>query len=110
MIPEQAVRDALHSVKDPEIGKPIDDIGMLDSVQIEGDTVRVHVLLTVAACPLKDEIQRRVTEAVRTVPGVGAVDVTLGAMDPDKRAELVASLQGDMPFRRPDSRTTVIGV
>ncbi len=110
MIPEQAVRDALHSVKDPEIGKPIDDIGMLDDVQIEGDTVRVHVLLTVAACPLKDEIQRRVTEAVRSVPGVRAVDVTLGAMDPDKRAELVASLQGDMPFRRPDSRTTVIGV
>src|SRR5437016_6562631 len=55
MISEQAVRDALHTVRDPEIGKPIDDIGMLGSLEIDGDVVRVEVLLTVAGCPLKAE-------------------------------------------------------
>ena len=110
MIPEQAVRDALHTVRDPEIGKPIDEIGMLGSVEITGDVVRVDVLLTVAGCPLKDEITRRVTEAVEQVPGVRAVDVHLGVMEPAKRAQMASGLQRDVPFRRPDSRTAVIGI
>ena len=110
MISEQAVLAALHTVRDPEIGKPIDDIGMLGAVEIAGDTVRVDVLLTVAGCPLKSEITRRVTEAVEAVPGVGAVDVHLGVMDPARRAEMASGLKRDVPFQRPDSRTAVIGV
>ena len=58
MVTEQAIREALHSVRDPEIGKPIDDLGMVSDVEIEGDAVRVKVLLTVAGCPLKAEIER----------------------------------------------------
>jgi ATP-binding protein involved in chromosome partitioning len=110
MISEQAVRDALHGVRDPEIGKPIDEIGMLGDVAIDGDVVRVDVLLTVAGCPLKDEITRRVTDAVAGVPDVGSVDVHFGVMDPGRRAQMASGLQRDIPFRRPDSRTAVIGI
>ncbi len=110
MISEQAVRDALHRVRDPEIGKPIDDIGMVDRVDVDGDAVRVHIRLVVAEYPLKGEIERRVTEAVRSVEGVGDVTVSLGAMDPETRSRLAAELKGDVPFRREDSKTTVIGV
>ena len=110
MISEPAVREALHGVRDPEIGKPIDEIHMLGDVEIDGSTVRVRVDLTVAACPLKDEITSRVSEAVRTVEGVRDVEVRFGVMDPEVRAELAGGLKGDVPFRRPDSRTTVIGV
>lgn len=110
MISEQAVRDALHTVLDPEIGKPIDEIGMLGDVDISDDTVSVNVLLTVAGCPLKDEINKRVTAAVTQVSGVTKVDVHLGVMDPNKRAELAAGLGREIPFRKPDSRTAVIGV
>ena len=110
MISETAVREALHGVRDPEIGKPIDEIHMLGDVEIDGSAVRVRIDLTVAACPLKDEITARVTDAVRTVDGVRDVDVRFGVMDPEVRAELAGGLKGDVPFRRPDSRTTVIGV
>jgi ATP-binding protein involved in chromosome partitioning len=110
MISEKAVRDALHGVRDPEIGKPIDEIGMLGGVEIDGDAVRVDVLLTVAGCPLKSEITRRVTDALEVVPGVASVDVRLGVMDPGRRAEMASGLQRDVPFRRPDSRTAVIGI
>jgi ATP-binding protein involved in chromosome partitioning len=110
VISEQAVRDALHTVRDPEIGKPIDDIGMLGSVAIDGDVVRVDVLLTVAGCPLKAEITQRVTDAVSLVAGVRDVDVHLGVMDPADRAQMASGLQRDVPFRRPDSRTAVIGI
>ncbi len=106
----EAVRQALHAVKDPEIGKPIGDIGMLGEVELDGDRVVVNVLLTVAGCPLKDEIQRRVAEAAYSVEGVASVDVRLGLMDPAERAELAEGLKGTSPFSRPDSRTTVIGV
>ena len=109
MTSETAIREALHTVRDPEIGKPIDEIGMLGDVEIDGDSVRVQILLTVAACPLKDEIERRVTEALLPV-GAGRVEVRFGVMDPEFRADLASRLQGDSPFRRPDSRTTVIGV
>ncbi len=53
---------ALATVNDPEIKRPITDLGMVDSVEIDDDgTVRVRVLLTVAGCPLKDTITRDVT-------------------------------------------------
>ncbi|MEX2393507.1 MAG: Mrp/NBP35 family ATP-binding protein [Actinomycetota bacterium] len=109
-ISEEAVRQALSSVKDPEIGKPLDQIGMLGDVEIAGDSVVVNVLLTVAGCPLKDELVRRVREAVAPVEGVRDVDVRFGIMDPQIRAELASGLKGDIPFGKPDSRTTVIGV
>jgi ATP-binding protein involved in chromosome partitioning len=110
VISEPAVREALHTVLDPEIGKPIDEIGMLGGVAIDGDTVRVDVLLTVAGCPLKAEIEKRVTEAVAPVPGVGKVEVNLGVMEPERRAELATDLGKGIPFRNPESRTSVIGI
>jgi ATP-binding protein involved in chromosome partitioning len=106
----EAVREALHGVNDPEIGRPIDEIGMLGDVEVDGDRVVVNVLLTVAGCPLKSEIERRVAAAVHEVPGVSHVDVRLGLMDPGIRAELAEGLKGSSPFSRPDSRITVIGV
>ena len=110
MISESAVREALHTVHDPEIGKPIDDIGMVGDIEISGDKVTVGILLTVAGCPLKDEITRRVDGALRGVSGVGDVEVRFGVMDPERRASLAGDLGRDMPFRNPDSRTSVIGI
>src|SRR4051794_12607016 len=109
MITEHDVRTALHGVHDPEIGKPIDEIGMLGGFEIDGDAVRVDVLLTVPGCPHKDEITKRVTDALTPI-GARSVDVAFGEMEPAQRAELASGLQRDMPFRRPDSRTTVIGI
>src|SRR5207247_98427 len=96
-------------VLDPEIGKPIDEIGMLGGFEVDGDTVHVDILLTVAECPMTDEITKRVTDALSGV-GVRSTDVRFGEMEPEKRAELASGLQGEIQFRRPDSRTTVIGI
>ncbi|HEX2088757.1 MAG TPA: iron-sulfur cluster assembly protein, partial [Actinomycetota bacterium] len=53
---EEQVRQALRNVLDPEIGKPIEDVGMLKDIEVENGMVKVHVLLTIAGCPLKDRI------------------------------------------------------
>ena len=74
-----AVQAALASVNDPEINKPITEIGMVKSVDIAADgRVEVGVYLTTAACPLRGEIQTRVTKAVSAVEGVSSVSVVLG--------------------------------
>jgi ATP-binding protein involved in chromosome partitioning len=94
MVTEQQVREALRSVMDPEIGRPIEDIGMLESIAIQGSTVRVGVLITIEGCPLKDRITQDVTAAVRPLEGVEKVEVPLTPMSQEQRAELVTKLRG----------------
>jgi ATP-binding protein involved in chromosome partitioning len=91
---EDQVRQALRQVLDPEIGRPIEDIGMLQSIEIEGGLVRVHVLLTIEGCPLKDRITTDVTAAVQPVEGVDRVEVRLTPMSPEQREQLVHTLRG----------------
>jgi ATP-binding protein involved in chromosome partitioning len=91
---ETQVREALKSVRDPEIGRPIDEIGMLRSVEVDGGLVRVHVLITIEGCPLKDRITGDVTAAVQPLEGVERVDVELTPMSGEERERLVAQLRG----------------
>ena len=112
----EQVTAALATVNDPEIKRPITDLGMVDSVQVDPDgTVRVTVLLTVAGCPLKDTINRDVTAAVTALDGVTGVDLTLGVMTAEQRSGLHDQLRGgqaqrEIPFSQPGSLTKVFAV
>ena len=101
MITEQQVREALRSVLDPEIGKPIEDIGMLRQIEVEDGLVRVHVLLTIEGCPLRDRITTDVTAAVQPLNGVERVDVTLTPMSDEQRQTLVGQLRGGADHAAP---------
>jgi ATP-binding protein involved in chromosome partitioning len=94
MVTEAQVREALRTVMDPEIGRPIEDIGMLRGISIEGDTVRVDVLITIEGCPLKDRITNDVTAAIAPLEGVARVAVDLSPMTQEQRAALVQQLRG----------------
>jgi ATP-binding protein involved in chromosome partitioning len=110
---KEDVRQALRNVLDPEIGKPIEDVGMLKDIVIDGGTVRVYVLLTIAGCPLKDHINNDVTEALKGLPGVERIDVVLGEMSSDQRQQLVTQLRGGKPEQQTfftTGDTTVIAV
>ncbi len=97
MVTEEQVREALKGVKDPEIGRPIEDIGMLRSIEVDGGTVHVHVLLTIEGCPLRDRITTDVTAAVQPLEGVERVDVSLTPMSDTQRQALVGQLRGGAP-------------
>ncbi|MFC5993969.1 Mrp/NBP35 family ATP-binding protein [Pseudonocardia hispaniensis] len=109
----QAVRAALAKVDDPEIHKPITELGMVKDVTVSPDGIaHVGVYLTVAGCPMRDTITSRVTAAVSTVPGVRAVEVDLDVMSDEQRTALRRSLRGDVeepviPFAQPGSLTRV---
>jgi ATP-binding protein involved in chromosome partitioning len=111
-----AVLAVLEGVNDPEIRRPITELGMVDSVAVDSlGGASVKVLLTVAGCPMREKLTTEVTAAVRTVPGVTSVDLELGVMDDAQRTELRTKLRGDnpvneIPFAQPGSRTRVYAV
>ena len=93
---QSAVIDALRPVQDPELHRSIVDLGMVRAVDLGADGhLSVTIALTVPGCPLKNEIQRRVTEAVGTLDGIASVAVEFGVMSDADRAELRRTLHGD---------------
>jgi len=112
----EQVTEALSGVSDPEIHRPITELGMVKNVDIAADgVVRVDVFLTVAGCPLRDTITRDVTAAVSKLPGVSAVRVGLDVMSEEQRRSLQSKLRGGkpervIPFAKPDSLTKVYAV
>jgi ATP-binding protein involved in chromosome partitioning len=107
---------ALASVNDPEIHRPITELGMVKGIDIaKNGAVRVEVWLTVAGCPLRDTITRDVTTAVGKLPGVSSVQVELDVMSDEQRKELQTRLRGgrpepQIPFSQPSSLTRVFAV
>jgi ATP-binding protein involved in chromosome partitioning len=112
----EQVTAALAGVNDPEIRRPITELGMVKSVDVgAGGKVRVEVYLTVAGCPLRETITKDVTAAVAAVPGVAGVDVHLDVMSDEQRRELQGRLRGGrteraIPFAEPSSLTQVLAV
>ena len=113
-IPSQdALLAALSKVIDPEIRKPITELGMVESVSVdESGCAAVTILLTISGCPLKETLTRDTTAALLGVDGVTSVDVTLGVMSDEQRTELRTTLRGDntereIPFAQPNSLTRV---
>jgi ATP-binding protein involved in chromosome partitioning len=114
--PEQ-VTAALAGVRDPEIRRPITELGMVKGVDVSpAGAVTVGVYLTVAGCPMKDTITRDVTAAVAPLPGVTGVRVELDVMSTEQRQGLQELLRGpgqqlnEIPFAKPGSLTRVYAV
>src|SRR6202035_1423074 len=84
-----AIRTALGKVIDPELRRPITELGMVKSIDIDSDGgVHVEIYLPPAACATKTKISERVSQAVADVPGTGAVKVSLDVMNAEQRTEL----------------------
>jgi ATP-binding protein involved in chromosome partitioning len=114
---EADIRTALGGVNDPEIRKPITDLGMVESVAVHPDgVVEVGILLTVAGCPLRDKLTSDITAAVTKLGGVNSVRVNFGVMSDEQRKNLQTTLRGNqgaepvIPFAQPGSLTRVYAV
>jgi len=112
----EQVTEALATVQDPEIHRPITNLDMVEHVDIGADgAVRVSVLLTIRGCPLHETITRDVKRAVSRLPGVSQVDVAFGVMSDAQRQALQHRLMGDrgtreIRFAQADSLTRVYAV
>ena len=110
---QEAVQAALATVIDPEIRRPITEIGMVKDVAIAGGTVTVGVYLTISACPMQDTIVNSVKDAVLKVRDVTSVEVELDVMSPEQRTALREKLQGptkEIRFNQPGSLTRIYAI
>ncbi|MCU0278790.1 MAG: Mrp/NBP35 family ATP-binding protein [Candidatus Nanopelagicales bacterium] len=109
-----AISAALATVEDPEIRRPITDLGMVKSVELDDHGMaRVEVYLTIAACPMQSTLRDRIEGAVAAVPGVTGVELTFDVMSEEQRKALREMLQGpqkENPFDRPGNLTKIIAV
>lgn len=106
------IHAALETVFDPEIRKPITELGMVRGVEVVDDLVVVGLDLTTPACPLKDTLRADITAALAKI-GVANVRVDLGVMSAEQREKLRASLRGTqpaIPFSQAGNRTRVFAV
>jgi ATP-binding protein involved in chromosome partitioning len=115
--------DVLRPVEDPELHRSIVDLGMVRNISIDGESVQVQIALTVAGCPLRNEIQNRVTGAVKALDGVSSVSLDFTVMNDEERAAVREMLHGSpgatagssqahghaegrkIPFAEPGSKT-----
>jgi ATP-binding protein involved in chromosome partitioning len=108
------VRAALAPVKDPEIHRPLMELGMLPSISVEGGTVSITLRLTVGGCPMKQEMTESLTAAAMTVAGVTEVVITTEAMTKEQREQLRTQLTGGgenvISFNQPGNRTRIIAI
>ena len=84
---QELILEALGTVNDPEIRRPITELGMVKSVSVDASgRATIEVYLTISGCPMREDIVSRVTEAVSGVAGVSAVEVVLDVMSDEQRA------------------------
>ena len=87
---EEEVRERLREVVDPELGDTIVDLGMVRAIREEAGRVTVDVALTIAACPLRTQIEKDVVSHTKALDWVTAVEVRVATMDADERAAVMA--------------------
>jgi ATP-binding protein involved in chromosome partitioning len=87
--------EALRPVEDPELHRSIVDLGMVRDVEMKGGVVSLTVVLTIAGCPLRNEIQNRVGTALRALDGVKDVALNFGVMNDEERAKVREMLHGN---------------
>jgi ATP-binding protein involved in chromosome partitioning len=110
---ETLVREALSTVIDPEIRRPITELDMVGAIEVVGGTARVTIKLTIVGCPAADRIERDVYAAVAGVPGIDAVVVVVTIMTRSERDALTAKLRNGRPKTLqfgPDSLTRIFCV
>jgi ATP-binding protein involved in chromosome partitioning len=87
--------EALRPVEDPELHRSIVDLGMVRDITMKGGVVSLTVVLTIAGCPLRNEIQNRVGTALRALDGVKDVALNFGVMNDEERAKVREMLHGN---------------
>ena len=108
------IRKALGNVIDPELHKPLPDLGMVESVDFSAGVAKIGILLTIVGCPMKDRLKADITKALSEIEEVKSIEVIFGVMNEEQRNNVKKLIRGGrekfIPFAQPDSLTRVLGI
>lgn len=109
-----AIHEALGKVSDPELRRPLPELGMVENVEFDDGLATLKILLTISGCPMRDRLTQDINQAVEVVPGVARVSIEFGVMNDEQREKVKHLLRGGkekfIPFAQPGSMTRVIGI
>jgi len=110
----ELINAALATVSDPELHRPLPELGMVESVAVNGATAELKILLTISGCPMQDRLRSDITAAVIQVAEIDEVTIVFGVMSEEQRNNVKKLLRGGrekfIPFAQPDSLTRVLGI
>jgi ATP-binding protein involved in chromosome partitioning len=87
------IEAALRGVIDPELNADIVELGMVSGIDLSGSHASIGVALTVAACPMRDQIETDVVRKIKAIPGIESVSVDVTAMTSSQRSELMEKVR-----------------
>ena len=107
------IRKALGNVIDPELHKPLPELGMVESVDFSAGVAKIGILLTIVGCPMKDRLKADITKALSEIEEIKSIEVIFGVMNEEQRNNVKKLIRGGrekfIPFAQPDSLTRVLG-
>lgn len=114
----QQIIDQIHqqlaTVSDPELHRPLPDLGMIDRVEYNNGKASITILLTISGCPMRDRLKTDVEAALGRIPEIKEVTLNFGVMTEEQRNNVKKILHGGVekfiPFAKSDSLTRVIGI
>ena len=89
MVTKTDIEATLRGVIDPELHADIVELGMVRDIAIDGGNVVIEIALTIAACPMRDQIENDVVRKVGAIPGVDSVTTQVVAMTQEQRSALM---------------------
>jgi len=108
------IRKALGNVIDPELHKPLPELGMVESVDFSAGVAKIGILLTIVVCPMKDRLKADITKVLSEIEEIKSIEVIFGVMNEEQRNNVKKLIRGGrekfIPFAQPDSLTRVLGI
>ncbi len=108
------IHQELATVSDPELHRPLPDLGMIESVEYKNGKAAITILLTISGCPMRDRLKNDVEAALGRIPEIKEVTLNFGVMTEEQRNNVKKILHGGVekfiPFAKSDSLTRVIGI
>lgn len=110
----ELINTALGTVIDPELHKPLPELGMIESVNFADGIAKIGILLTIVGCPMKDRLHSDITKSLSNISEVKTVEINFGVMDEEQRNNVKKLIRGGrekfISFAQPDSLTRVLGI
>jgi len=110
----EAINLALNKVIDPELHKPLPELGMVESVDFDSGLAKLKILLTISGCPMKDRLKSDIKNSLEGIKEITEVEIIFGVMNEEQRNNVKKIIRGGrekfIPFAQPDSLTRVIGI
>jgi len=110
----EAIYSALNTVIDPELHKPLPELGMIESVHFDSGIAKLGILLTISGCPMKDRLKSDITNSLKEIKEISGIEINFGVMNEEQRNNVKKIIRGGrekfIPFAQPDSLTRVIGI